>query len=123
MFCGVAAHRIAFELAFRPLLPGEVVRHLVCDNPPCVNPAHLAAGSRADNRADCVAKGRQAKGSDHGRAKLDELDVYDIWEALEEGYSTVQIARKVGVSPKLIRKIRDGKIWRHVTGGDIRVPS
>lgn len=36
---------------------GLLVLHS-CDNPPCVNPAHLRAGTQKENLADCVSRGR-----------------------------------------------------------------
>lgn len=39
--------------------PDEVVRHR-CDNPPCVNPAHLQIGTQAENVADMVWRERAA---------------------------------------------------------------
>lgn len=38
---------------------GKVVRH-TCDNPRCINPAHLIIGSYKDNSQDMVGRGRSA---------------------------------------------------------------
>lgn len=48
-------HRIAYELCHG--VTPAVVLH-VCDNPPCCNPLHLAAGTKADNTHDMINKGR-----------------------------------------------------------------
>lgn len=53
-----AAHRVAWELTWGKIPEGLIVRHFVCDNPPCCNPFHLALGTMADNTADMMRKGR-----------------------------------------------------------------
>lgn len=53
----VLAHRFAWQRKNGPIPAGMVICHS-CDNPPCVNPAHLWIGTHADNVADKIAKGR-----------------------------------------------------------------
>ena len=58
---GDGAHRLAWVAANgRPVPDGLCVLHS-CDTPPCVNPAHLWVGTRKDNHADAVRKGRMPK--------------------------------------------------------------
>lgn len=54
---GYSAHRFAHEMFIGPIPAGLVVMHS-CDNPKCVNPDHLRAGTYSDNSTDMVRKGR-----------------------------------------------------------------
>lgn len=51
------ATHIALALDGRPVPKGMAACHH-CDNPPCLNPAHLFVGTNSDNMRDMVAKGR-----------------------------------------------------------------
>lgn len=60
-FFGIFTHRIAYYLSTGKDPGINLVCHK-CDNPACCNPNHLFLGTQADNIADKVSKGRQAKG-------------------------------------------------------------
>jgi hypothetical protein len=55
------AHRWIYAQVCGPIPEGQVIMHL-CDNPRCIRPTHLRAGTQSENSLDMVAKGRQRFG-------------------------------------------------------------
>lgn len=110
------AHRMSWELANGPIPRGEgphgtCVLHK-CDNPSCVNPAHLFLGTHQDNVTDKVTKGRQShtRGSAHGNSKLSESQVSAIRYSFSTGVSTLkELAEMYPVSLRQIGRITSGE--------------
>lgn len=112
------AHRIAHEVFIGPILPGQVVMH-TCDVRPCINPAHLRAGTQLENIADRHVKGRSSrsmgrKGEKNSHAILSEDKVLEIKTLISNGVSQSKIASSYGVSKTAISLIKSGKNWSHL---------
>lgn len=109
------AHRVAYFVANDELPKGMLVCHR-CDNPGCVNPAHLFLGSYLDNSRDCFSKGRarRARGDGHVCAKLTESEVQEIRDRFAAGEAGVALAEEYGVSKKAISHAAHRRTWKHV---------
>lgn len=126
------AHRLSWEIEHGvPVPEGKCVCHH-CDNPPCVNPAHLYVGTKADNARDRASRGRGRENRQHGaananygkglpgeangNAKLTEADVRQIIKALKQlpRRSTAAIGRDFGVSQQTVSNIARRKSWAHL---------
>jgi len=114
--------------------PGSLFACHKCDNPNCVNPAHLFLGGPRENALDASSKKRlsmqrwpersffgkaesqqyRPRGEAHGRAKLTEGDVLRIRERLSAGEIQESIAKAFGVSGNVICRINTGKLWKHI---------
>ncbi len=105
-------HRASYEAFVGPIEADKFVLHR-CDNPPCVNPAHLFLGSKADNMADAIAKGRlHLRDGAHANARLSVDAVREIRSS--KGMSNKQLAERHNVSEWAIKSIRRNISWRHV---------
>lgn len=105
------AHRLSYRIANCGIDQTKQVCHS-CDNPQCVNPAHLFLGSALDNKADCVSKGRHVKGDElYWKAKLTPSQVIAIRG--DQRSSTI-ISREYGVSAVSVQLIRRRATWKHI---------
>jgi len=108
-----ATHRASYMLYTGDIPAGKVVCHK-CDNPPCVNPAHLFLGTKAENSADMVNKQRSATGERNGKSKLTEMQAREILSLRDSGKSLRLVADHFGVTKKTIHFIWQGVNWKHL---------
>lgn len=122
------AHRVAWGFHYGEIPKGQMVLHR-CDNPPCVNPAHLFLGTQVENLLDMRNKGRSAKGDKSSRrkhpksygvgetaswSKLKNNEVLEIRKQYERGETQAHLAQQYGVSSRTIGSIVYGKNWKHL---------
>lgn len=110
------ASRFAWGIYHGDIPKGLLVCHR-CDNPLCVNPAHLFLGTAKDNADDCVKKGRSygLVGAAQNGAKLTDEKVILIRSSLERASV---LAALFGVRRSTIYKIRSGETWAHLLNKD-----
>lgn len=120
------APRFSYELAFGKIPENKPCVLHYCDNPLCVRPEHLHAGTNKENSQEMVKRGRLVKsfgeangshthpervprGEANGYAKLTEAQVTEIRTRHDSGEMGVVLARDAGVSTAQISKIVNNK--------------
>lgn len=108
-------HRLSYSLFVGNIPEGYDICHK-CDNPSCINPAHLFAGTVRDNMADMDSKGRRgySYSEDHPSAKLTEEDVFTARKLRRNGYSYYRLAKMYGVNRETMRQAVLGATWKHL---------
>ena len=116
----VRAHRAAWELKNGPIPEGLFICHK-CDNPCCVNPDHLFAGTHQDNVNDREAKGRGNHSTEHLHhgfnrfaAKLTPEQVRSIREKASQGARPKDLAKEFNTHAVNVRLIIRRKTWQDV---------
>lgn len=102
------SHRLAYEDAYGPIPKGVIIMHR-CDNPACVNPAHLEAGTLRQNSQDMARKGR-------GVARLQPGDVVRLRRDYIAGVSRQDLAKRYRISIRSVDDFVYGRSWQHLLG-------
>lgn len=111
-----SAHRVAWELSTGADAGKLFVCHH-CDNPRCCNPVHLFVGNHADNMADKMAKGREARGEMVKQSDLTDQKVISIRSEYVYGsrvFGVRALGKKYGVGKTAIHDIVKRKFWTHL---------
>jgi len=107
------AHRLFYRAFIGDIPYGMMVCH-TCDNPTCVNPAHLFLVTAKDNAEDSVEKRRQYMGDKHHLAKLTAVQAREIRELRGNGSTYESLAKRFGVTKSCIYSVCKGKTWKYI---------
>lgn len=106
------AHHVSWEIHHGAIPEAMQILH-TCDNPPCVNPAHLFLGTDQENSDDKLSKQRQARGETQGNSKLTPTLVYEI-RSLKGHMTPTLTAKKYKISKVTVWRIWQRLIWGHL---------
>lgn len=115
------AHVFSHMLATGEILTDELVIMHSCDNPPCVNPEHLSSGTRLQNTADMIAKGRNIQGRINQSQKVSKLTDDEAIAIIKDPRRYDEIAAAYGIHRQhvLELKARTTRVFLNIDPHDI----
>jgi hypothetical protein len=111
----VLASRMSLRLKHGRLDEEKLALHW-CDNPPCVNDAHLYAGTYKDNGRDMRVRGRSCRGEDKPTARLSVSIVEEMRTLYAQGWSLPELAQRYDVGASHVSSTVRGKKWATIPG-------
>lgn len=97
--CGrEGAHRIAYRFEHGNIPKGMLVRHS-CDNPICVNPAHLLMGTVQDNTNDMLERQRHASQPNNRMKSFTRQDIIDFCLLYKDGATKKSLMSRFNLTP------------------------
>lgn len=112
------AHRWAYQFTFKTQLGRSNVCHS-CDNPSCINPHHLFAGTQKDNLSDMRAKGRERKvgpkGNRNPKSIYSPNQVLEMRDRFGFGETISALRKQFGGTYQSIHAIVHRHTWQHLT--------
>lgn len=108
-------HRLSYITFIGQIPKNKIVCH-TCDNPKCVNPEHLYAGTAKENTHDMVNRKRQnlLYGENHQNSKFTKENVLCIREIFQMGFPVFIMSKLFEIHPETIRAIVKRKTWSHI---------
>lgn len=100
------AHRYSHMLHTGEVLDGHVLVMHSCDNPKCVNPAHLSSGTPAENTADMMRKGRDAAGRRRQASRVSKLTDEQAIAVIKDPRRYEEIAAEYGIHKQHVLELK-----------------
>lgn len=111
----ILAHRAAYQLTYKQEIPEGLCCLHKCNTPLCMNPTHLVLGTQMDNMRHKVMLDRQARGEDHGSARMTEEIVLELRALYATGkYTYQELQGMYGFAYGTVWNAINRVSWRHV---------
>ena len=113
----VLVHRLVLESKIPGFLDSGYFACHICDNPSCINPAHLVAGTAAENTQQMMGRDRKTprRKSIPGIGKLSIEQLREIQRKYLAGTIKSHLIKEYGVQYDTITKILQAKIPHNFT--------